>query len=218
MPNRGTQPGDTGFRRSKMEANEVMELPILDSCSYGDDIALFSKPYIDQKVDIRDIKPYATNYHLHQVRCRRCGQGYSAGLPQGVTRYTFGAKIKSLISFLTAFYKNSKQEVSCILKDIFNVDISLGSISNSETRVAVKCQSAYQAIEDTIKKSKLAHIDETSHYNGDKRNWAWIMVSPIASLLKLRHSRSRKVLENSRLNPGLVVNDRYAVYNYLLPH
>lgn len=47
-------------------------------------------------------------------------------------------KIKSVIAALTGFYKNSKREVSHILKDIFNLDISLGSISNSEARVAFK--------------------------------------------------------------------------------
>ncbi|WP_243553103.1 IS66 family transposase, partial [Candidatus Cardinium sp. cBcalN2] len=213
------QPGHSATTRVKLPADEVINLGISAVCSYGGHVVVSSKPYIHQKVDLPDIKPYVIDYHMHHGRCRKCGKRYSSALPKGVTRDTFGPKIKSVISSLTAFYKNSKREVSYILKDIFNLDISLGSISNSEARVAAKCQGAYQAIEATIRKSKLVHIDETSHFNSAKRNWAWMMTSPIASLLKLTHSRSRKVLESSALNAReqIVVSDRYAVYNYFPP-
>ena len=216
---RGGQPGHVGVTRSKVAADEVIELPISDSCSCGGSVAVAPKPYIHQKVDLPEIKPHVINYHLHHGRCRKCGKRYAASLPKGVTSDTFGPKVKSVIAALTGFYKNSKREVSHILKDIFNLDISLGSISNSEARVAQKCQPAYQAIEDMIKKSSLLHIDETSHYNGNKRNWAWMMVNPQASLLKFTTSRSRKVLESSGLNLTdlIVVTDRYAVYNYFPP-
>lgn len=217
--NIGGQPGHPGSKRGKLIADEVIELPISDSCSCGGSIALSSKPYIHQKVDLPDIKPHVINYHMHHGRCRKCGKRYTSTLPKGVTKDTFGPKIKAVIGALTGFYKNSKREVFYILKDIFNVDISLGSISNNEARVAAKCEPAYQSIEETIRKSKLVHIDETSHYISGKLNWGWIMTNPIASLLKLTNSRSRKVLENSGLNRinQIVISDRYAVYNYFPP-
>lgn len=49
---------------------------------------------------------------------------------------TFGSKVKSTIAALSGFYKNSKREVENIIKNIFNLDISVGSVSNSEARVA----------------------------------------------------------------------------------
>lgn len=217
--NRGGQPGHAGTTRSKLEADEVIELHISNSCSCGGPVAIAPKPYIHQKVDLPEIKPHVIDYHLHHGRCRKCGKRYAASLPKGVTGDTFGPKIKSVIAALTGFYKNSKREVGYILKDIFNVDISLGTISNSEARVAAKCQEAYQAIEKTVRESKVLHIDETGHYNSGKLGWCWIFTSPIASLLKLTTSRSRKILENSGLNRqnSTVITDRYAVYNYFPP-
>ncbi|MCT4697186.1 IS66 family transposase [Candidatus Cardinium sp. TP] len=216
---RGGQPGHSGTTRSKMVSDEVIDLPISDACTCGGPITPSSNPYIHQKVDLPDIQPYVINYHVHHGRCRQCGKRYAASLPQGVTGDTFGPKIKSVIAALTGFYKNSKREVADILKDIFNLDISLGSISNSEARVGSKCQSAYQAIEETVKQSNLIHIDETSHFNSGKLGWCWIFTTPMASLLKLTHSRSRKVLENSGLNHqnSIVISDRYAVYHYFPP-
>ncbi|WP_445083563.1 IS66 family transposase [Candidatus Cardinium sp. cByotN1] len=141
-------------------------------------------------------------------------------MPQGVTKDAFGLKVKSVIAALTDFYKNSKREVAHILKDIFNLDISLGSISNSEARVASKCKAAYQEVETTIKQSKILHINETGHFNSSKLGWSWIFTSSIASLLKLTTSRSRKVLESSGLylSQQTVISYRYAVYNLFSTH
>lgn len=86
----------------------------------------------------------------------------------------------------------------------------------NSSRVASKCQTAYQEIEETVRQSKVLHIDETSHYNSGKLGWCWIFTSPMASLLKLTNSRGQKILENSGLNPRhpIVISDRYAVYHY----
>ncbi len=180
---------------------------------------LSSKPYIHQKVDLPEIKPYVINYHVHHGRCRQCGKRYTAPLPPSVGSDTFGPRIKSVISALTGFYKNSKQEVCHILKDIFNLDISIGSISNTEGRVATKCQAAYESIESAIRKSQVLHIDETGHYNSGKLGWGWIFTSSMASLLKLTASRSKKILESSGLKPKaqIIISDRYAAYNYFPP-
>jgi hypothetical protein len=219
LRSRGGQPGHPGTTRSKLAADQVIDLPISDSCSCGGDISLSSKPYIHQKVDLPEIKPYVINYHLHHGRCRQCGKHHTASLPQGVTPDTFGPRIKSVISAFTGFYKNSKQEVRHILKDIFNLDISIGSISNTEGKVASKCQESYQSIEADIKKSQVLHIDETGHYNSGKLGWCWIFTSPMGSLLKLTESRSKKILESSGLKPGeqIIISDRYAAYNYFPP-
>ncbi|WP_250237842.1 transposase [Cardinium endosymbiont of Oedothorax gibbosus] len=95
-----------------------------------------------------------------------------------------------------------------IIKQIKDLPISiclsplLRSISNSQARVAAKCQEAYQAIEATIEQSKVLHIDKTSHYNSGELGWCWICTSPKASLLKRTPSSSRKVLESSGLHPN----------------
>ncbi len=136
-------------------------------------------------------------YHLQKGRCKSCGKRRAASLPSGVTNDLFGANIKSVIGSLGGFYKNSKRDIANILRDVFNVDISLGSISNNETRISNKCLSSYEDIELELSYSKLLHIDETSHYNKGKLGWCWLFASKFASLIKLESSRGKKVLSNS---------------------
>ncbi len=125
-------------------------------------------------------------------------------------------RVKSVVAALSGFYKNSKREVASIINDIFNLNISVGSVSNSEYRVGSKCKKIYEQVAQEVRSSDVLHIDETSHYNRGKLGWCWIFASDQASFVKLTESRGMKVLKNSVFfnYKSLVVTDRYAAYNY----
>ncbi len=61
-------------------------------------------------------------------------------------------------------------------------------MSNSEARVAEKCQEAYEQIEQEVSTSKVLHIDETSHYNKGKLGWCWMFASNEASFIKFKRN------------------------------
>lgn len=213
----GGQVGHKGYMRDAMIANEVTEVNLNSSqCDCGGILSIVNQVHIHQKIDIPEIKPYVTEYHMQKGRCKRCGKRKKASLPLGVTTDLFGPRIKTVIGALTGFYKNSKREVANILRDMFNVDISLGSISNSEYRIANKCAESYEDIELALSYSKMLHIDETSHYNKDKLGWCWMFSNALMSLVKLTDSRGKKVLQNSVFGQDghIVISDRYCVYNY----
>lgn len=214
----GGQPGHQGYTRQQTPADTIVKVD-LDSlqCECGGAISLLKKYHIHQKIEIPEIKPCVTEYHLARGRCRVCGKRKRSKLPEGVTPDLFGPRVKTVISALTGFYKNSKREVEAILKDLFNLEISLGSVSNNEARVSEQCKDSYETIELELSYSKLLHIDETSHYHKGRLGWCWLFSSPkVASLIKLADTRSKKVLEHSVFgaDDSLTVSDRYGAYHY----
>ncbi|WP_253301901.1 IS66 family transposase [Wolbachia endosymbiont of Psylliodes chrysocephala] len=212
----GGQVGHKGNYRAKMEADEVIKIEMSSTCECGGKIAICEKPYIHQKVDLPEIKAYVIEYQMEHGRCRKCGKRKNSKLPEGVTSDTFGPKVKSIIAAFSGFYKNSKREVASIINDVFNLNISIGSISNSEHRVASRCKEMYEKIEQEVRGGKILHIDETSHYNKGKLGWCWMFASNTASFVKLTESRGMKVLKDSVCcnRNSLVITDRYAAYNY----
>jgi len=212
----GGQIGHKGFCREKMQADEIVKIELPKLCECGGELKLCAKPYIHQKIDLPQIKPYVVEYQLEHGRCRKCGKRRNSTLPAGTESDVFGSRVKGVIASLTGFYKNSKREVVSILSDMFNLKMSVGSITNNEARVAVKCKESYELIEQQVNNSYIVHMDETSHYNKGKLGWCWMFTSNSASFLKLEDSRGKKVLENSVFgsNDHLVVTDRYAAYNY----
>lgn len=212
----GGQVGHKGNYRAKMEADEIIKVKLQGTCECGGEIAIHNKPNIHQKVDLLEIKPYVLEYQLEHGRCHKCGKRKTSKLPEGVAPDTFGPRIKSIIAALGGFYKNSKREIVKILRDIFNLKISIGSISNSEFRVALKCDEAYREVENEVRGSKVLHIDETGHYNKGKTGWRWMFTNDKASFIKLANSRGKRFLKESTFSDykNLVVTDRYMVYNY----
>jgi len=212
----GAQDGHKGYSRDKMVADEIVKID-LDSmvCECGGEIGIIA-PHIHQKIDIPEIKPYVTDYYIERGRCKLCKKRKTSSLPANVSSDLFGPRVKAAIGSLTGFYKNSRREVESILKELFGLQISLGTISNNEARVSKKCNEAYERVELDLSHSKLLHIDETSHYNKGKLGWCWGFFGNDASLIKLESSRGKKVLENSVFgsNDHIIVTDRYAAYNY----
>jgi transposase len=214
--NPGGQKGHKGTTRSRMEPNKVVDMDIPEFCECGGHIQKFKKRYIHQKVDIPPIVPEVTDYRLEQGRCSKCGKRIKAKLPEGVSKNTFGPHIESIIAALTGYYKNSKSEVANILSSIFNLQISIASVSNIEARVSGKCEESYKKIWQDIVNQSIVHIDETSHYTKSKLCWNWTFATKDYSFVKIEQSRGKKVLENSGLNfdKSTIVTDRYAAYNY----
>lgn len=108
----------------------------------GGEIGIIA-PRIHQKIDIPEIKPHVIDYYLQCGRCKVCNKRKTSPLPANVTADLFGTRVKAAIGSLTGFYKNSKREVESILKDLFNVSISVGTVSNNEARITTKCNEVY---------------------------------------------------------------------------
>lgn len=125
------QVGHKGNYRTKMDADEVRKVELSHTCECGGEIVICEKPYIHQKVDLSEIKPYVVEYQLEHGRCRKCGKRRSSKLPEGVTSDTFGPRVKSVIAALSGFYKNSKRGVASIVNDIFSLDISVVNMRKS---------------------------------------------------------------------------------------
>ncbi|GFY65318.1 transposase IS66 family protein [Trichonephila inaurata madagascariensis] len=61
-----------------MDADEVIKVELSSTCECRGKIAICKKPYIHQKVDLPEIKPYVVEYQLEHGRCRKCGKEEAA--------------------------------------------------------------------------------------------------------------------------------------------
>jgi hypothetical protein len=61
----GGQPGHKGHKRDEMVADNVIKVPLNSRvCECGSEIRL-GEPHIHQKIEIPEIKPYVTEYHMY---------------------------------------------------------------------------------------------------------------------------------------------------------
>lgn len=123
-----------------------------------------------QVVDIPPIIVSVLEHQISQVKCTCCSNINVGVFPKGVEKSVqYGPNLVATIGYLNVEqylpFKRTKQ----LLKDLFSIDISEGTIYNFIKRLAENAKPAYEEIRVKIENSKLVGGDETgSSFNGEK--------------------------------------------------
>lgn len=192
---------------------------IRENCPHcgSDSIICTGIPEAFQQAELPKVRAFVTEYLLHKYRCRGCGKQSIASLPSGVPDSAFGPRLMGLLATLTGVLHIAKREAIQLIKDLYDVDISLGSVSNIEERVSNALDPVYFKIHQfVIEGGYCKHFDETTWRDSGKRCYAWVASCSMAAFFKLHPRRSRDAFEELigvKTNLYAAVTDRYPVYS-----
>jgi len=218
---RGGQPGHPDQQRKlyppdQVDSTEVCKPELCEDCGRvltGDD----PNPRLEQKVDLPPVKPTVTDYLVHTLTCD-CGCQTAGELPAGVQRGTFGPQVQAIVSMLSGAYRLSKREIARIMSDVFNVEMSLGTVSNLENATSKALEEPVEEAKQYVQKQDIAFADETGWREQKKRAWLWTMVTAHVVVFLIRSSRgsvSAKELLGEDFS-GIVHVDRWGGLTIIL--
>jgi transposase len=64
--------------------------------------------------------------------CPDCGESTRAPWPQGVPSGTYGPRVHATVALYTGSYRLSKRTTQQAMEDLFDVSMSVGTMSQSE--------------------------------------------------------------------------------------
>lgn len=106
-----------------------------------------------------------------------------------------------------------------MLKDVFQLDFSTGSISLAQGRVAEYFADTHTYIHNKVKASALIMADETSHQRNNDIRWMWAALSKEVAVFQVNSGRNqhaaRRLLGDAISH--LLVTDQYSAYQYIGP-
>jgi transposase len=200
--------------------DEVDEVVVLKSerCLHchaplsGDD----PTPWRHQVLEIPPIEPMVTEYQWHQVRCAACGEVTRAPWPAGVPSGTYGPRVQATVALCTGAYRLSKRATQQMMHDVFNLPVSVGTISQLEHATTAALAAPVEEARAYVQTQEVAHLDETSWRQGDKPAWLWVAVTTWVTVFVVRLSRSGHVAREllGKTFAGILVTDRYSGYNW----
>ena len=121
------------------------------------------------------IPPIAARYIAHQSHskvCSRCGKLCTAALPAHLTApIQYGGSVGALVSYLSVYHYIPYHRMKVLLRDLFGLSISEGSIDNLLERTAQRALPAYNAIQRRVEQSEVVGSDETGTSFGGKKGW-----------------------------------------------
>src|SRR6266853_1477411 len=217
---RGGQPGHPGQTRTLVPVEDVDEVVVLkpEQCSgchaplSGDD----PTPFRHQVIEIPPIQPVLTEYQWHQLVCPACGATTRAPWPVGVPSGTYGPRVQATVALCTGAYRLSKRTTQQAMAEVFGVPMSVGTISPVEQATTEAVAAPVEEARTYVQAQEVAHLDETSWRQGDKRAWLWVAVTSWVTVFVVRMSRGGQVareLLGERFG-GILVTDRYSAYNW----
>jgi transposase len=217
---RGGQPGHPGSTRTLIPVEEVDEVVVLKpaQCTHcqapllGDD----PHPWRHQVIELPPIKPVVTEYQWHQLACSACGAITRAPWPAGVPSGTYGPRVQATVALYTGAYRLSKRTTQQAMAEVFGVPMSVGTIRQLEQATTEAVAAPVEEARTYVHEQAVAHLDETSWRQGDKRAWLWVAVTSWVTVCVVRMSRGGQVareLLGERFS-GILVTDRYSAYNW----
>lgn len=185
----------------------------------SDRIQLSKQSEILQQAELPEAQAIVTEYQLQKYRCDACGKNSTASLPQGIPDSAFGPKLMGLMAALTGVWHLSKREAVQLTKELYGVDMGVGSVPNIEEKVSEALDPIYQRIHHFVIESPYCkHFDETGWRDSGKRHFVWLASCERAAFYRIDHERSSKAFQRLvRKDPKdfAAVTDRYAVYNVI---
>ena len=213
----GGQPGHKGnfqklFPEGRVDEVEPMVPKRCEHCDHalkGHD----PDPYRHQVVEIPPIQVWIKEYLLHALKCGRCGKMTRGKLPEGASARMMGPRLTALTALLTGGFRMSKREVQAFLKAVFELEISLGTVTRCEEAVTVAIESAVKEALVYAQAQPNANMDETGWKERRETAWLWTLDTALVTVFKIDARRSSEAMKELLGNfAGVLTSDRYGAY------
>ena len=214
----GAQPGHARHERALLDEQAVDQvkryLPS-GTCTCGGHIECDLEPTCRHQVfDIPRVRYRVTEHQIYSGLCSACQRRHSADIPQSVPSGQMGPGLVALIAHLSGEYHLSIRQIQRFLREHWQLDFSIGAISQSQAKANRAMAAPYRAIGDHVRQQAVAHADETRHYRGTEGRWLWALVTLDACYLLTHYSRGKRAADELLGSfSGFLVTDDYVGYS-----
>jgi transposase len=218
---RGGQPGHRHHPRALVPPEQLRR--VIDckppQCRWcGDALAGDDpEPLRHQVAEVPAIVPVVDEYRLHRLACPRCRTTTRAALPPGVPAGAFGPRLRAILSVLAGGDRLGKRPIRQLAFDLLGLSISIGMICRLERQAAAELEAPVEELREYVREAAVAHIDETSWWQGPDKAWLWAAVTRSVTVFTIATSRGADVARG-RLGADrrkVVVSDRLKSYAWI---
>ncbi len=168
--------------------------------------------------DIVPAHAEVTMYKKHRYYCKHCKKVVTAPYaPDEVPSGYLGPNALIHMAILKYHHALPGNKIVEIFKDIFNMKVSEGAVTQALKRLSEWLKVEMGTILEAIRKSPNIHIDETGWKVNGKRHWLWAFVNKTLAYYKIDRSRGSKVPKKILPSDygGIIITDFYSAYNRL---
>jgi transposase len=169
-----------------------------------------------QEIELKDGKMFVTEFQSVIKFCPDCGDMNRAsplGIPK--SKITFGSHAKAVAVYLMVHQLIPVERTQEILRDLFKLNISQGSLCNFLRQTSSRLLSWSQRTKSQIINSAIAHFDETGIRCEKRLDWIHVASTSELTLLTLSTNRGQEGSDEAGVLPyfkGIAVHDAFKSY------
>jgi transposase len=178
-----------------------------------------------QIVEIPPLEPIVMEHRFHALECTCCGTITRAQEEEIVNGSRYGERLCALVGLLSGEYRQSHRMVVRLLAEVFEVNLSVGSVEKLRQEISDAVAEPVMAAQDYVQQQEQVNVDETSFRQGNsdgnnpthKKGWLWVVVCPLVCVFQVLLSRSQEAAQQmlGAAFAGHVTSDRCGAYNWL---
>jgi len=222
----GGQEGREGITLTRSETpNEIVSLEYrlrnCKKCSFNlsETLAKLKEKRQVLDIELSSIKSKITEFQSYSKICPECG--YENHDNSGFTvapNISYGSTIIAMVSYLSVSQYMSNVRVVELMRNLFNIKLSEGSITGLLAKASKLSQNEIDKITAHLENAPIVGIDETGCKVDGSKHWHWTFQNESNTLIVANKSRGRAVItetfENGFPN-ACVVHDNYSSYSKL---
>ena len=211
----GGQFGHKGQTKTLYEnPDEIIELYPEKCSDCGNEHFLNKNNILEQRqvIDIPKIKPFVTEYQQKAGLCKCCGKRNIGKFPKNIApNVQIGEKTTCLLGYFNVSHNISYGRLVQIFSDVFNLEISKGTVDNKLKELSGNLKPEYENILENLKKSDVIGSDETGIRINGKNAYQWTFQNELNTFYTSSFSRAFQVVENTigKFFNGSWVSDRF---------
>jgi transposase len=167
---------------------------------------------IDFEISVRIVQ-----HKQMSSECPECGKINVGEMPEEASRSAcYGAGLRSFSALLSNYACVSMGKIKTIFSDVFDINLSTGTIANINREYAKKSEPILKEIKAEIQKSPTINVDETGINNNGENWWIHTASTPKLTYMTAHRKRGREGIDDNGAligYTGNVVHDCMAAYN-----
>lgn len=169
-----------------------------------------------QVFDLPALRPQVTEYQAQVKVCGRCGKTVRGQFPDHVSQpVQYGPRVNAAVSYLSQYQLLPYERLAQLLRDLFELDLSEGTIENVLKRGYEKLERFDRAVKDRIATEDLAHFDETGMRVEKALHWLHVACTETLTAYHIDTKRGEPAMRRMGILPrfeGKAVHDHWASY------
>jgi transposase len=175
--------------------------------------------------DLPVVRPRVIQLTTEEAACPGCRKvvrtthPLQVSLAQGAAKVQLGPRALGVAAQLNKQHGLTVRRTCAVLRELFELQISPGGLTQALARVAGKLEPSYQNLLARLRAGPYVHSDETSWWVGGPGYWLWVFANKGTTVYQVAKGRGRSVVAAAlgEQFAGVLISDCLATYDDVNP-